>query len=558
MLAVQVVERYPENDPRFNALGSPLDLTGKKSPTMRHLVTVGILAFALCGLASAAESPRPNIILILADDLGWSDIGPYGSEIATPNLDRLASGGLRFTQFHNTSKCFPSRAALLTGLYAQQVGMDRKAAVIRNGVTLGEVLQSGGYRTYWTGKHHGTENPYDRGFDHYYGLRDGACNFFNPGHQRPGEGKPAQKRPNRTWYIDNKLIQPYTPPKDFYTTDYFTNYAIRYLEEDKDDDRPFFLYVAYTAPHDPLMAWPEDIAKYRGKYQEGYEAIRQERYRKQLRMGLVDDSFPLSASDHRPWDSLSPQERTIEDLTMAVYAAMIDRLDQNIGKILAKVRELGQEENTLVIFASDNGASSENVTSGYNIPGDGAIGTMERWTSLKRDWANVGNTPYRYYKNYSYEGGICTPFIVYWPKFTASEESAYEAGDVIHNYPGHFIDVMPTLAEVSGAPYPSKFNGQPIHPVAGESLMPVLRGELTERSKPLYFQWARGRAVRRDNWKIVSSQNRGGDEVPWELYNLAVDKTETRNLAAEKPALVKELARLYENWYARVSSSSGD
>ena len=195
MLAVQVVERYPENDPRFNALGSPLDLTGKESPTMRHLVTVGILAYALCGLASAAKSPRPNIILILADDLGWSDIGPYGSEIATPNLDRLASGGLRFTQFHNTSKCFPSRAALLTGLYAQQVGMDRKAAVIRNGVTLGEVLQSGGYRTYWAGKHHGTENPYDRGFDHYYGLRDGACNFFNPGHQRPGEGKSAAQAP---------------------------------------------------------------------------------------------------------------------------------------------------------------------------------------------------------------------------------------------------------------------------------------------------------------------------------------------------------------------------
>ena len=524
---------------------------------MRHHVRFCFLVFAVCGWLSAAEAPRPNIVLILADDLGWSDIGPYGSEIATPNLDRLASGGLRFTQFHNTSKCFPSRAALLTGLYAQQVGMAQQAAVIRNGVTLGEVLRSGGYRTYWAGKHHGTENPYDRGFDHYYGLRDGACNFFNPGKQRPGEGKPAQKRPNRTWYIDEKLIQPYTPPQDFYTTDYFTNYAIQYLEEDKDDRRPFFLYIAYTAPHDPLMAWPEDIAKYRGKYEAGYEAIRQARYRKQLKIGLLDDTFPLSASDHRPWDSLSLEERETEELKMAVYAAMIDRLDQNIGRILEKIRELGQEENTLVIFASDNGASSENVTSGYNIPGDGEIGTMERWTSLKRDWANVGNTPYRFYKNHSYEGGICTPFILYWPRFVGSDESAYRAGEVIHNYPGHFIDVMPTLAEVSGARYPSEFNGQQIQPVAGESLMPVLRGEQTERSKPLYFQWKRGRAVRRDNWKIVSTQY-GNDEVTWELYDLAADKTETRDLAAQEPELVRELVGLYETWYARVASSTGD
>ncbi len=306
------------------------------------------------------------------------------------------------------------------------------------------------------------------------------------------------------------------------------------------------------------MAWPEDIAKYKGKYKEGYEAIRQARYRKQVEMGLVDDTFPLSAADHRPWDSLSTEERETEELKMAVYAAMIDRMDQNIGKILDKVRELGQEENTLVIFASDNGASSETVTSGLNIPGDGEIGTLERWTSLERDWANVGNTPYRFYKNYSYEGGICTPFIIYWPKFIASQESAYKPGDMIHDYPGHLIDVMPTLAEVGGAPYPSEFNGQTIHPVAGESLMPVLRGQKTKRSKPLYFQWARGRALRRDNWKIVSWQDRRGADAPWELYDLATDKTETRNLAAEKPELLQEMVELYESWYARVSSSPSD
>jgi arylsulfatase len=343
------------------------------------LKTFGIATLALNFSASLFcaqnQNKKPNIVFILADDMGWSDLGCYGGEINTPNLDKLAEGGIRFTQMHNTAKCFPSRACLLTGLYAQQCNMDKKAINFKNSVTLGEVLQTAGYRTLMTGKHHGTENPYNRGFSRYFGLRDGACNYFNPGKQREGEGKPAQKRPNRAWCIDDKLYEPYTPKeKDFYTTDYFTKYALNYLDEYKHEDRPFFLYLAYNAPHDPLMAWSEDIKKYRGKYKIGYEKIREERDKKQRKLGLFDKSFPQSEAIHKKWEELSEREKDEEDLKMAVYAAMIDRLDWNIGKILDKINELGERENTLVIFASDNGCSAEVV----NIPGSGEIGSMNR------------------------------------------------------------------------------------------------------------------------------------------------------------------------------------
>jgi arylsulfatase len=518
---------------------------------MLRVLAPSLLILALfltnCSGVSQEGPPavRPNIVIILADDLGWSDISPYGAEIETPNLQRLADGGVRFTNFHNTAKCFPSRATLLTGLYAQQVGMDKKFGAIRNGVTFGEVLRAAGYRTYWSGKHHGTENPYNRGFDRYFGLRDGACNFFNPGEQRPGEGKPAQKRPDRTWCIDAECFQPYNPPAGFYTTDAFTDYALGYLEEDKDDERPFLLYLAYNAPHDPLQAWPEDIAKYRDAYKAGYEEIRNRRYARQGELGVIDERFPLSNKTHRRWNTLSEEERETEALTMAVYAAMIDRLDQNIGRVLNKLDELGVAENTIVMFASDNGASAENVTRGHHIPGDGEIGGMERWTSLKRDWANVGNTPYRLFKNHSHEGGICTPFILYWP-------GKVRAGRIIHDYPAHFIDVMPTLIEVAGAEYPAEHNGEMVHPIAGESLLPALDGSKEARDRPLFFQWSRGRAIIDGQWKLVSWAKEKGAEAEWELYNLAADKTETKNLATSDPETVARLAGAYSAWFHSV------
>jgi arylsulfatase A-like enzyme len=484
----------------------------------------------------------PNIILISADDLGWSDIGCYGSEVQTPNLDKLGEGGMRFTRFHNTSKCFPSRASLLTGVYAQQCNYDKTHTnPITNAVTLGEVLRTAGYRTLWSGKHHGLENPVYRGFDRYYGLKDGACNYFNPGDQRPGEGAPARKgRPGnktvRAWCIDSVTFMPYTPEeKDFYTTDYFTNYALQWLDEYRNEENPFFLYLAYTAPHDPLMAWPEDIARYRGLYNAGYQKIREARYKKQLAMGLIDDHYQLSKPEYQLWEELPNEERLDEISRMEVYAAMIDRMDQNIGRVLNKLQETGKLDNTLILFVSDNGASAEVV----NIEDDyGEIGTLTRWESLRGNWANVGNTPFRYYKNYSYEGGINTPLIAWWP-------GKIKPG-AISEYPGHFIDFMATFIDLTGAEYPVEFNGQEITPMQGESLLPVFRGENPVREKPLFWEWGQGQAVYHDSWKLV----RHGLNNPWELYNLDEDPVEITNLTESDKDKQAQLEQLFNDWKA--------
>ena len=495
-----------------------------------------LLIVSLCGFSACSQrlNEKPNILLILVDDMGWSDIGCYGGEVKTPNLDRLAENGIRFTQMHNTSKCFPSRASLLTGVYAQQCGYDKTyKQPIRNAVTIGEVLQTAGYRTLWAGKHHGIETPVDRGFDRYFGLRDGGSNHFNPGLRREDEPKPAQKRPDRSWFIDHEKYQPFTPGKDFYTTDYFTRYALNWLDEYKDEEKPFFLYVSYTAPHDPLMAWPEDIAKYKGKYLEGYEAIRIKRYAKQKEMGLIDDRYLLSEETYAAWSSLSDSMKQVEDLKMAVYSAMIDRVDQKIGELLQKIEAMGESDNTLVLFMADNGSSAEVV----NIPGDGKIGTVGHWTSLGRNWANVSNTPYRYYKNYSFEGGICTPMIVHWPK-------GFEAKNAISRFPGHFIDIMATLVDITGADYPQEFNNQKIVPMQGISLLPIMKGDDLNRDKPLFWQWSRGKAVREGKWKIVSH----GKDAPWELYNMEEDPTETNNLAESQLQIVSVMNNLFISW----------
>jgi len=486
------------------------------------------------------DNKKPNIILISADDLGWSDIGCYGSEVHTPNLDKLGEGGMRFTNFHNTSKCFPSRACLMTGVYAQQNNYHKTHRnPITNAVTIGEVLRTAGYRTMWSGKHHGLENPVTRGFDRYYGLKDGACNYFNPGDQRPGEGMPARKgqpgnKTKRAWCIDSVMYQPYTPEaKDFYTTDYFTNYAVDWLEEYKKEEKPFFLYLAYTAPHDPLMAWPEDIAKYEGKYNPGYEPIRNARYKKQLEMGLIDDTYKLSEATHKNWEELADSVLSEEIRKMEVYAAMIDRMDQNIGRVLSKLKEIGKDENTLIMFVSDNGASSEMV----RIKDDyGEIGTMTLWSSLGGDWANVGNTPFRYFKNYSYEGGINTPFIAWWPGKIKPKSFS--------KFPGHFIDMMATLVDITGAEYPHEFNNQQITPLQGQSLLPVFNGEETNREKPIFWEWRRGQAVYSDGFKIVKN----GLDKPFDLYDLKNDPTETINLAEKNPEKVKELTQYFNDW----------
>lgn len=505
---------------------------------MKAAWIVSLLLFLL--FHSCSKSELPNIILISADDMGWSDLGCYGSEISTPNIDQLAKQGIRFTQFHNTSKCFPSRACLLTGVYAQQNGYSRTyTEPLRNAVTLGEVLREAGYITLWSGKHHGVENPIYRGFDHYYGLKDGACNHFNPGVQRPGEGMPARKswggkKAARAWCIDSLMYTPYTPEaSDFYTTDYFTHYALEWLNEYRNDRRPLFLYLAYTAPHDPLMAWPEDIQKYEGKYDMGYDAIREERYARQLEMGLIDDSYRLSEATYTDWDSLDAEIRSEETRKMEVYAAMIDRLDQNIGRVLESLEETGRSNNTLIIFVSDNGASAEVV----HIDDDyGEIGSMTRWSSLGPQWANVSNTPFRYHKNYSFEGGINTPLIARWP--------GQIAPGTFSRFSGHFIDIMATFMDITGATYPAEFNGTGITPLQGESLMPALRGEETVRSKALFWEWSNGQAIREGDWKLV----KWGKDNPWDLYNLSEDPTETNNLALDYPEKVEAMELLFLEW----------
>ena len=503
-----------------------------QTKSITHAFILISILFLISCTAQKPKNESPNVVLIFADDMGWSDIGCYGSEVKTPNLDRLASQGIRFTQMYNTSKCFPSRASLLTGLYSQRTGYHKSyKKPMNNAITLGELFKMAGYTTMWSGKHHSTEMPTERGFDHYSGLFEGASNHFNPGLQRDGETQPAQKRPDRPWVLNGKIIQPYTPPKDFYTTDAFTDYALTWMDKQQ-VAKPFFLYMSYTAPHDPLMAWPEDIAKYQGKYMDGYEATRKARFEKQKKLGLIAPDYPLSQSTFQNWDSLSDEEKKEEDLKMAVYGAMIDRLDQNIGRLLAKLDEMGVADNTLVLFLSDNGASGEVVN---NIKVNGKIGTLGRWTSLDKHWANVSNTPLRFFKNHSSEGGIITPMIAYWPKVIKEKNK-------ISNTPLHLIDLMSTFVDVAEVEYPSTYNNETIHPMDGISFLPILQGEEVQRTKPLFWQWQHGKAVRDGDWKLVAYKNK------WSLYNLKVDPVEAHDLGISNPEKFKELKVLYDTW----------
>ena len=490
---------------------------------------------------------KPNVIMILVDDMGFSDIGSYGSEINTPNLDFLASNGVRFANAYNTSKCFPSRASLITGLYSQQIGYNKSFSDgrMKNAITFGELFKLGGYKTLWAGKHHSRENPVNRGFDHFSGLFDGAANHFNPGLQRPGEGIPAQKRnsvnwkskydaPYRNWAIEGEIISPYTPEKDFYSTDAFTDYAINWINNTKDNN-PFFLYLAYTAPHDPLMAWPEDIEKYKGKYQDGFEIIRKKRFLKQKNLGIISKNTNLSVAEHERWEDLSENEKKIESKKMQVYAAMIDRIDQNIGRLLDLLKSKNKLDNTLILFASDNGGSSENAEKEVNDVGP--IGSLTNWKSLKKNWANVSNTPYRNYKNWSHEGGIKTPLIAYWPKGIINTNSIIKT-------PVHFIDILPTFSEIINVPYPKEYNGEKIIPTPGKSFWSYLNDkDEGQRIDPLFWEWQHGKAVRLDDWKLVSYKDN------WALYNLNEDPIEENDVINQYPEIKDKLYKMYNDWF---------
>ncbi len=481
--------------------------------------------------ASAAEAriaqQRPNIVLIMADDMGFSDLGCYGGEIATPNLDRLAEQGLRFTQFYNNAKCTTTRVSLLTGLYPRRSG----ALLKPNMVTIAEVLRAAGYRTALAGKWHlgsqAPRRPSDRGFDHYFGLLDGCCNYFDPSIPDP------KFKGGRIRVVaeDDRRITSF--PDDFYMTDAITDYAVRSIERLAAADQPFFLHVCYTAPHYPLHAKPADIARYQDLYLKGWDRLRQERHQRQIAMGLVRPEWTLPGRDPEVVAWEEEPHREYQARLMAVYAAMVDSMDQGVGRILSQLEQAGVADRTLVMFLSDNGGCAE--TPGgvdiHRIPGP-----KEFYTACGPGWAYAQNTPFRRFKSWVHEGGIATPLIVRWP-------GVVQAGRITHAV-GHIIDVLPTCAEVAGASYPREFAGNEILPCEGLSLLPVLTGGTREGHERLYWEWAGNRAVRQGDWKLCWDRK----VKRWELYNLVVDRTETRDLAAEHPERVKRLAAAWTAW----------
>ncbi len=499
-----------------------------------------LLAGTTCFMFASAEDEtpdRPNIILILCDDMGYSDIGCFGGEISTPNIDYMAENGVKFTRFYNTAKSFPTRAALLTGLYAYQSRSGNEWHLpMENCVFIPELLKSRGYRTFWTGKWHLHDRPDERGFDRNFGfLNQGFIpNCFAP--HLPGPmypwvpGHQVQAPP---WLVEDSLYQTYvSEDTGFYATDAFTSRAIGWIEENQEGSGdPFFLYLAYNAPHWPLQAPGEDVKKYLGRYMEGWDKLREERYRRMQEMGIIDKDWPLTPRGPRvpAWEDV--EDKVYMDRRMAVYAAMIDRMDQNIGRLLDKLRELGIEENTLILFLSDNGAEP-----GYFREGNHAIGTLLSFESYGRGWANFCNTPFRRYKLENHEGGIATPLVAYWPAGIS------DRGRICRE-PGHLVDIMATVADVSQAEYPQYLNGEKIIPMQGVSLLPGLRDESVHQHDHIFFSRPRGEAVIRGKRKLVRL-NPG----PWELYDMEKDRVEMNDLAGEYPEKVYELNAAWKAW----------
>ncbi len=539
-------------------------------------------------LSAAYAVPQPNIIVILCDDVGYSDLGCFGSEINTPNLDALAQEGVRFTQFYNTARCCPTRASLLTGLYAHQVGIGHmtdawstKAGeayageLSRKSVTLAEVLKSAGYATYMAGKWHVTAAtkpksdadrfnwPRQRGFDRFYGTIMGAGSFYDPA----------------TLARDNEFISPLSDPeyqpKEFYYTDAITDNAARFITDHQktSSGKPFFLYLAYTAAHWPMHAKEADIAKYKSRYDAGYDAVRTARVAKMKQLGLLDPRWQVTptAGD---WDQVD--DKAWEARCMEVYAAMLDTMDQGIGRLVDTLKKNGQYENTLILFLQDNGGCAEKLgrngpfvpradaptlkplakdvlqtgmipkqtRDGYPVrQGKGVMpGPADTYIAYGEDWANVSNTPFREYKHFEHEGGISTPLIAHWPKgIPAQRHGQLEA------QPAHLIDIMATCVDLANASYPTEFAGQAIQPMEGVSLVSAFAGKPLNRQQPLFWEHEGNRAIRIGDWKLVSKHPK-----KWELYNMAADRTEMHDLAAKHPERTQEMAALWDSWAERV------
>lgn len=567
----------------------------KACPMKNILPLLASLLLSPLAVLSADQATTPNIILILADDVGFSDLGCFGGEIATPNLDALAQGGVRFTQFYNTARCCPTRASLLTGLHPHQAGVghmmeDRgiegyRGRLNRNCVTIAEALKPAGYRNYAVGKWHVTPGqaakaladtgnwPLQRGFDRYYGTIHGAGSYFDPS---------SLVRDNKPVTVAN---DPEYQPGEYYYTDAIADHAVKFIREHARDGQaqPFFLYTAFTAAHWPLHAKEADIAKYKGRYDGGYEPVRAARRAKMKQLGLLDDKWDAPSPSDK-WDAV--KNKAFESRCMEVYAAQLDCMDQGIGRIIAELKARGQFENTLIFYLQDNGACAELYGRGTNFteradkpslppmardaqqfdsqprqtrdgwPVRGGLGVMpggpDTYVSYGRGWANVSNTPFREYKHWTHEGGISTPLIVHWPGAGKADRKAgkgdgeKETGRLVHE-PGQLVDIMATCLDVAGARYPAEFNGQKIKPLEGASLRPVFTAQSIGRTKPLVWEHEGNRAIRDGNWKLVSKENK-----PWELYDLSADRTELHDRATSEPGRVQKMAAAWDAWAARA------
>jgi len=515
----------------------------------QKLVLLFITSLLLGCQQKVEKEKKPNIIVIMADDMGFSDPGFMGSGIETPNIDRLAANGLLFNQFYNTGRCCPTRASLLSGQYAHNTGLGWMTVsnlgepgytgdMNMESITIAQALKPAGYSTYMTGKLHiiydkfmkpeGPKHnwPLQRGFDKYYGHLSGGGGYFHP---------TALTYNNQAAEIS----------EDYYLTNAVTDSTVSFLQNhfnNKKND-PFFFYVAYYAPHRPLHALQKDVDKYRGKFMDGWDSQRQKRYKNLIEKGIIDENWILTDREKRvpEWNELDNDEKKVWDALMAAYAAQIDCMDQGIGKIISTLEQNGELENTLIIFLSDNGGCAEGQGKRLSIDQVNLIGNEKPAQSYRINWANVSNTPFREYKHYTHEGGISTPLIMHWPK-------NIKAKGKITTQMGHVIDLMPTILEVAGAKYPEQLNGNEINSLNGKSLLSAAMGHPFDRG-PLFFEHEANRAVISGDWKLVS---KGTNKAPytsnWELFNLKDDRTETQNLALENPKKIQELKLLWENW----------
>ncbi|VGO13521.1 Arylsulfatase [Pontiella desulfatans] len=476
---------------------------------------IGFLMALLAFAAHSAER-KPDIVVVLCDDMGYSSVGCFGGEIQTPNIDRLADTGMRFSQFYNCAKCTSTRISIMSGQYEGRAG----GRALKHSVSMGEALRPLGYRTIAVGKWHLDEkkDPTQYGFDRHFGHLNGLCNYFTGNEHYWKNGKPFKKF-----------------PKDFYATDAFTDFSIESIKESiaEAPERPFFLYLAYNAPHGPLHCKQQDFEKYAETYKVGWDKIRAARYQRQTEMGLIDPKWNLSLRpDFIPtWDQLPEPEKAVQAKIMAAYAGIVDNVDQNVGRLVEYLKEAGRWENTLFIFLSDNGASPfMNPKFKNREPWDPAS-----TINVGVGWANADNTPFGWFKQNQHEGGISTPAIVHWPA-TIKEQGT------INDEPLHVMDVLPTLLDVSGGRYPKSFPDREIRAPSGKSFLALLQGENKKIHDELFFQYSINRALRVGDWKIASARN-----GPWELYNLADDRTETQNLATGFPERIKAMqARWHE------------